>query len=87
MKKNTILILIIACLLTITTACSGAAVKGGVLMTAGSGAAVKGGVLLKEGTVKKISVTSQPEGYDYSFSGDDVQSVVNYLSELNLTSE
>jgi hypothetical protein len=73
MKKNTILILIIACLLTMMTACSGATVKGGVL--------------LKEGTVKKISVTSQPEGYDYSFSGDDVQSVVNYLSELNLTSE
>ena len=73
MKKNTILILIIACLLTMMTACSGATVKGGVL--------------LKEGTVKKISVTSQPEGYDYSFSGDDAQSVVNYLSELNLTSE
>lgn len=73
MKKNTILILIIACLLTMMTACSGVPVKGGVL--------------LKEGTVKKISVTSLPEGYDYSFSGDDVQSVVNYLSELNLTSE
>ena len=42
-------------------------------------------LLLKEGTVKRISVTSQPEGYDYSFSGDDVQSVVNYLSELNLS--
>ena len=73
MKKNTILILIIACLLTMMTACSGAAVKGVIL--------------LKEGTVKRISVTSLPEGLDYSFSEDDAQSVVNYLSELDLTSE
>jgi hypothetical protein len=66
-----LVIVIIACLLT---------------MTACSGTTTKGGVLLREGIVKRISVTSLPEGYDYSFTGDSAQSIIKYLSELNLLS-
>jgi len=55
-------------------------------VTACSSATTKSGVLLREGTVKKISVTSLPEGYDYSFAGDSAQSIIKYLSELNLLS-
>ena len=42
------------------------------------------GELLKEGNVKNVHVTSLPEGYDYSFSGDDAKSVEDYFRKLNL---
>lgn len=53
-------------------------------MTACSSTVAKSEILLREGTVRKISVTSLPKGYDYSFTGDKAQSIVNYISELNL---
>lgn len=43
--------------------------------------------LLEEGNVKSVSVTSLPEGYEYSFSGDDAKTVVDYLVNLNLITE
>ena len=47
----------------------------------------KGTLLLLDGNVKKISVTSLPEGYDYSFEGEDSKAIVDYLSVLNLVSQ
>ena len=41
-------------------------------------------VLLKEGTVKHISVSSWPEGYNYSYTGESAQAIVDYLSGLDL---
>ena len=72
MKKIVALILTLVCLLTVT-ACSNASTKGSVL--------------LKEGTVNTISVASRPAGYNYSFSGDAAQTVIHYISELNLLSD
>ena len=43
--------------------------------------------LLKEGTVKRVSVTSLPEGYDYSYTGEDAQAIVDYFTELDLISD
>ena len=45
------------------------------------------GRLLKDGKVEKVSVTSLPEGYAYSFGGEDAQAVVNYFSGLNLIAD
>ena len=64
-----VMIMIVACLLT---------------MTACSSAVAKGGTLLKEGHVRKIYVSSRPEGYNYSFTGDRAQSIIDYISQLNL---
>ncbi len=64
-----IAIMIVACLLALT-ACSSAVAKGGTL--------------LKEGSVRKISVSSRPEGDRYSFTGNRAQSIVDYISRLNL---
>ena len=72
MKKWIAAFLILVCLLSIA-ACSGAGAKGKIL--------------LKEGAVKKITVTSMPAYYAYSFEGDAVQPIVRYLSELNLTAD
>ena len=72
MKKPLAILLLLACLLSVA-ACSG---------TAG-----KGIILIKEGAVKRISVTSIPGHYDYSFEGDAVQPIVRYISELNLTAD
>ena len=36
-------------------------------------------------SIKSISVTSLPEGYEYSFKGDDAQAIVDYLESLHLT--
>ena len=36
--------------------------------------------LLKEGTVKRVSVTSRPEGYDYSYTGDILHIAIDGLS-------
>ena len=43
--------------------------------------------LLAEGNVIKIAVSSLPEGYNYSFSGEDTKGIIDYLSNLNLQSE
>ena len=40
---------------------------------------------LDENSIKRISVTSLPEGYEYSFKGDDAQAIVDYLESLHLT--
>ena len=48
---------------------------------------VQGNQLLVEGNVVKIDVSSLPEGYNYSFSGEDAQAIIDYLSTLNLESE
>ena len=43
--------------------------------------------LLAEGNVIKIAVSSLPEGYNYSFSGEDTKGIIDYLSNLNLQSK
>lgn len=40
---------------------------------------------LDENSIKSISVTSSPEGYEYSFKGDDAQAIIDYLESLHLT--
>ena len=42
---------------------------------------------LNDSDIKSVSVTTLPEfyGYEYSFTGDDAQEIVDYLSGLNLT--
>ena len=40
---------------------------------------------LDENSIKRISVTSSPEGYEYSFKGADAQAIVDYLESLHLT--
>ena len=40
---------------------------------------------LDENSIKSISVTSSPEGYEYSFKGADAQAIVDYLENLHLT--
>ena len=40
---------------------------------------------LDENSIKSISVTSSPEGYEYSFKGEDAQAIVDYLESLHLT--
>lgn len=47
----------------------------------------KGDTLLKSGTVLTVSVSSLPEGFNYSFSGDTAQSVIDYISKLSLISD
>ena len=42
-------------------------------------------LLIKEESVKNISVSSVPAGYEYSFQGDDAQAIIDYLTNLNLT--
>ncbi len=39
----------------------------------------------KNGNVKEIHVTSEPQGYEYSFTGNEAQAIAEYLSNLNLT--
>ena len=39
---------------------------------------------LKDGNITGIYVTSLPTGYDYTFTGDKAQEIVDYLSSLNL---
>jgi hypothetical protein len=52
-----------------------------------SPAYTEGNILLKEGTVKRISVSTLPKGSDYSYTGEDAQAIVDYLSDLDLLSE
>jgi len=42
---------------------------------------------LEEGDVKSVSVTAFPHDYEYSFSGDDAEAVVDYLSNLKLIAD
>ena len=43
--------------------------------------------LLKEGTVKRVSVSSLPEGYDYSYTGRKAQAILDYLAGLDLVED
>ena len=45
---------------------------------------VQGNQLLAEGNVIKIDVSSLPEGYNYSFNGENAKEIIGYLSSLNL---
>ena len=45
---------------------------------------VQGSQLLAEGNVIKIDISSLPEGYNYSFKGNDAKEILDYLSNLNL---
>ena len=47
---------------------------------------VQGNQLLAEGNVVNIDVSSFPEEYNYSFNGEDVNVILDYLSTLNLES-
>lgn len=69
MKKAIFAVFIIVCLAALT-ACS--------LATA------KGRTLLAEGKVKTVSVSSLPKQYDYSYTGEEAQAIVDYISDLNL---
>ncbi len=42
---------------------------------------------LPNDNIKQITVTSSPEGYDYSFDSDGITAIVDYLSSLNLSSD
>ncbi|WP_303837112.1 hypothetical protein [Ruminococcus flavefaciens] len=42
---------------------------------------------IDEGKITGVKVTSSPKGYDYSFTGDKAKTVVDYLSNLSLSSE
>ena len=45
-------------------------------------------VLLKrEGEIKNISVSSLPEGFNYSFAGEDAEKIAEYLSDIELISD
>lgn len=52
-----------------------------------SAVATEGGLLLKEGKIERISVISQPEGYIYSFSGNEAKTIIDYISGLNLSAK
>ena len=67
MKKITALLLVLACMWGLA-GCNHQPVQN-----------VK---LLKEGNVTDITVTSLPERYEYSFSGEDVKAIVAYLLAL-----
>ena len=45
---------------------------------------VQGNQLLVEGNVIKIDVSSLPDGYNYSFGGEEAKEIIDYLSNLNL---
>ena len=45
---------------------------------------VQGNQLLVEGNVIKIDVSSLPDGYNYSFHGEEAKEIIDYLSNLNL---
>ncbi len=51
----------------------------------GRPAYTKGGTLFQAGKVRHISVSSLPEGYDYSYTGKYAQAILDYLSGLDLT--
>ena len=72
MKKVAVFVLVLLCV---------------VALVGCSPAHAEESTLLKEGTVKRVSVTSLPEGYDYSYTGEDAQAIVDYFTELDLISD
>ena len=54
---------------------------------AGRPAYTKGGTLFQAGTVRHISVSSLPEGYDYSYTGRKAQAIADYLVGLDLVED
>ena len=47
---------------------------------------VHGSQLLANGNVTKIDITSRPEEYNYTFTGEKSKEIIDYLSGLNLQS-
>jgi len=70
MKKLLAIVLISAC----------------VLSSVGCSQQPQGSELLAEGNVVSADVSSLPEGYSYSFGGEDAKAIVDYLSALTLDS-
>ena len=54
---------------------------------AGRPAYTKGGTLFQAGKVRHISVSSLPEGYDYSYTGRKAQAIADYLVGLDLVED
>ena len=48
---------------------------------------IYGAELFEETHIERIAVTSLPEGYDYSFVGEDTDAIAQYLAGLTLTSD
>ena len=46
----------------------------------------QGSELLLKGNVIKVSVSSLPEGYNYSFNAEKAKNITDYLSDLKLQS-
>ena len=42
---------------------------------------------INKAKVTGVKVSSLPEGYDYSFTGDKAQAIYDYLSDISLSSE
>ena len=58
-----------------------------VFAFAGCSTTVEGkSVLLKEGNIESISVSTLPESDEYIFADVDADKIINYISELKLTS-
>jgi hypothetical protein len=72
MKKITVLVLALLCMVALVSC---------------SPAYSKGSVLLKEGKVKNVSLSSLPEGYDYSYTGRKAQAILDYLAGLDLVED
>ena len=53
----------------------------------GRPAYTQGGTLFKAGYVRHISVSSLPEGYDYSYTGRKAQAIADYLVGLDLVED
>lgn len=47
---------------------------------------VQSNQLLPEGNVVNVEISTLPEGYNYSFSGEDAKAIADYLHELSLDS-
>ena len=41
----------------------------------------------QDAKVQTVNISSLPDGYSYSFSGDEADTIVDYLSALNLISD
>ena len=81
MKKLIVLVLALICVIGLV-GCSDVTTDESL-----SNVTTEGSLLLRNDDVKKISVSSQPEGYNYSFEGEDAEKVIDYLSNLNLIEE
>lgn len=44
-------------------------------------------LLLPEGNIVSVEISSLPEGFNYSFGGEDAETIADYLSSLHLGSD